>query len=343
MKLSSVILLFLIAIILSCKKEVPNPDNSLAQTLTYKTYTSNNSPLVNISTDNLKCLEIDDKNNVWIGTRDAVGLLKYTPSSDIWVNYDKADFGADIWAILDIDFSLDGTLWIGTNGGVFKYSNNSFTKVLIDSSGFPSSWVSTIHVDQQDRVWASLNGNLYKLENNKWSYLTEYDSLGYQIQDFKSDSQGNLWIGTFQGLIKFDGTSFNLMNHQAVSSKMNIYNINIDNEDGLIIGCNGGLFRFSEPHWSIIQPPVFQQPLWDIREWIVATIVTNDTSNIYGAWNVGLAIDNETKFNFLRGSEFQMDTNRFQINQLKYDNFENLWIGTRFGEVIVYNPSGLNF
>ncbi len=119
--------------------------------------------------------------------------------------------------------------------------------------------------------------------------------------------------------------------------------INIDNEDSLIIGCNGGLFRFSEPHWSIIQPPVFQQPLWDIREWIVATIVTNDTSNIYGAWNVGLAIDNETKFNFLRGSEFQMDTNRFQINQLKYDNFENLWIGTRFGEVIVYNPSGLNF
>ncbi|MGK0378268.1 MAG: ligand-binding sensor domain-containing protein [Patiriisocius sp.] len=58
---------------------------------------------------------------------------------------------------------------------------------------------------------------------------------------------------------------------------------------------------------------------------------------------MGLAIDNETKFNFLRGSEFQMDTNRFQINQLKYDNFENLWIGTRFGEVIVYNPSGLNF
>lgn len=333
--IKAITLFSLLVIISSCKKEESTPDEEIHQTTTFKKFT--------IASNNIQCLEVDSKNNIWIGTKDAVGLVKYNPFTDTWVTYNKSSFGNDIWAILDIDFSSDGTPWIGTNGGVYKYSNNSFSKVLIDSSGLPTSWVKTVHVDHQDRVWASLNDDLYKFENQKWSQLKDFSTLfNYQIQDLKSDSQGNLWIGAFQGLIKFDGSAFKSMDHQSVSSRMNIYNVNVDDEDSLIIGCNGGLYNFSEPNWFTIEPTGFEQPLWDDNRWIVSSIVTNDTSKIYGTWNMGLVIEHKNEFQFLRGSEFQIDSNKFQLDQLKYDNLGNLWMGTRFGEVVVYNPSGLN-
>lgn len=328
----------------SCKKEEPIPNEVINKTETYKKFTSENSPLIGVASDNLKCLEIDGDNNIWIGTRDAVGLLKYDPSNNSWVSYDSTHFGFDIWAILDIDFGLDGTLWIATNDGVFKHSDNNFSRVLIDSSGYPVSWVSTIHADHQGRIWASVNNDIYKCEDQNWVHLIQYDTLyNYQIQDIESDSQGNLWIGTFNGLIKFDGTTFELIDQQTITSQMNIHDINIDNEDELIIGCGEGLYIYYEPNWSVIEPTGFQQPLWDSYEWNVHSIVTNDTSKIYGTWNMGLAIHNQDELNFIRGSEFEIDTNYFQLTELKYDNQQNLWMGTRFGEVIVYNPSGLNF
>ena len=92
-----------------------------------------------------------------------------------------------------------------------------------------------------------------KIEGN----VTRFERLGVEhglsqgcVQSILQDRQGFLWIGTQDGLNKYDGYTFTVYRHdpsdQSSLSANIIYAILEDAEDALWLGTDRGLVRFDK-------------------------------------------------------------------------------------------------
>ena len=86
--------------------------------------------------------------------------------------------------------------------------------------------------------------NVYNINNSKLA--------GNFIHDIAEDKQGNKWIGTDNGVSKFDGTNwttFNTSNSGLVSN--NALRIKIDNKGNKWISTDKGICKFDDINWTI--------------------------------------------------------------------------------------------
>lgn len=311
--------------------------------VTYRVYNSSNSPINATTTDNLTCLKVDHQNTIWAGAKSGNQLVHFNKITGTWQVTNISVLGNNVWGVLDIDFDSNNNMWIGTNNGIFNLTNTGVWTSYFNLSNPPyQSWIRVVHIDKFNNVWCVNNGDLYKYDNQAWTHLAVFDSLfNYQVQKITSDSLGNLWIGCYGALIKYDGINFVKLDNPLENTTMNIFDINVLSSNNLWIGTLGGLHNLVNMTWNTVDTTPIVNPLWDDHNWTVSSIVTNNTIKLFGTWNTGLAIFDNQIFNFMRGSEFNIDTNKFQVNKLTFDNDGNLWIATRFGQVIVYNKTGL--
>ena len=101
------------------------------------------------------------------------------------------------------------------------------------------------------------------------------------------------------------------------------------------------MYYIVDNSWTTIKPHLALGITTDIENFSTRAITTNDTSMVFGTWNAGLGFKTGNNYSFLRGPEFGIDTVKFQVSELEYDLNGNLWIATRFGELIVYNENEL--
>lgn len=77
-------------------------------------------------------------------------------------------------------------------------------------------------------------------------------NFGKNVKDIKEDKDGNIWIGTNKGLIKYDGvtfTSFDKKNSEFKSDKVNCLHITPNNV--LWVGTSGdGIYSFDGTNWT---------------------------------------------------------------------------------------------
>lgn len=115
-----------------------------------------------------------------------------------------------------------GHIWIGTEGGgisIFNPKNESFYNLAAlapNLEGFSTAKISSLLIDNQNRIWAGTNGNgLFKISLD-FSKLSSPESYGEnltiqnivksnsgllddKIWNLYQDSSDNLWIGTLEG------------------------------------------------------------------------------------------------------------------------------------------------
>lgn len=119
------------------------------------------------------------------------------------------------FSITAITQSADGTVWLGTEGdGVFSYNERGGFVNYKVSDGLFSNYCYFIISDKNGNVWAGhKNGLSYKPANLK--YFRSYGkSDGLLFTDFNRNScfrdvSGNLWLGTSNGLIKYNAEGEN--------------------------------------------------------------------------------------------------------------------------------------
>lgn len=116
--------------------------------------------------------------------------------------------GLDV-QINKICLDSSGTLWLGTANGLYKENkNNTFDRIIPDkdiSSVFESSthdiWVAT-RLEGMYRI--SSDGNIKEFRHDP----ANSRSISHDhVRTFTEDRQGNIWIGTFDGLNKYDPVS----------------------------------------------------------------------------------------------------------------------------------------
>ena len=111
--------------------------------------------------------------------------------------------------VLDIYQARDGTLWVGTTGGLNKYVPASRTFIAFrEKDGLPNDFVYGILEDDQGHLWLSTNKGLSRFDPQTLTFKNYDRSDGLQGSEFNQwayfkNQEGVMFFGGVNGLNAF--------------------------------------------------------------------------------------------------------------------------------------------
>ncbi|MFN8291197.1 MAG: two-component regulator propeller domain-containing protein [Chitinophagaceae bacterium] len=170
------------------------------------------------------CSLKDSKGNIWFGT-ESRGVCKYDGKTFTWL--DNEELGLAVRSLFE---DRSGNIWIGNNGnGLFRYDGKdliNFTKEhKLENPDFPTTLrgkegtlarVWTITDDKKGVIWiGTIDAGLWKYDGKTLTNYTTKDGLvSNSILTVFCDKAGDLWIGTDNGISRYDGKTFSAFNGQ---------------------------------------------------------------------------------------------------------------------------------
>jgi hypothetical protein len=158
----------------------------------------------------ITCLEIDSKNNLWMGTTSG-GLHLYLPEKDTSVCYYSKinpDEGIDQAQIFDIAEGRDNTIWVGAQGLFFKKPDEKIFKQARLSTTKTEAEVFAILPEYDSIIWLLTNEGLlrYFPETNQTENYSPWVNLEFNENSASiiKTKDGKLAIGGEGGLVLFD-------------------------------------------------------------------------------------------------------------------------------------------
>lgn len=204
----------------------------------------------------------DSKKQMWFGT--STGLFCYN-SQDRKLkkyNFDKRNGESISNDIIRCAYEDSrGNLWFGTESGLNRFENStgSFTRFLHDPKSKNSLSHNTVWTitETENTLWVGTDNGLNKLslDNNGnplvWkAYYPEQDNKNTisnrSVRTFWKDKNGYIWIGTSNGLNKFDPKreTFLRFNESDGMANAYIYGVLGDNKGNLWLSTNHGISKF---------------------------------------------------------------------------------------------------
>ncbi|HTR80465.1 MAG TPA: two-component regulator propeller domain-containing protein [Bacteroidota bacterium] len=94
----------------------------------------------------------------------------------------------------------DGSMWIGTQAGLFHYRLGQLTHYTT-SDGLPNNWIRTIYQDSSGTLWIGTDGGLAEKANDHFFSYTEKDGLqSNTIHIVLEDDSSRLWMSSNKGI-----------------------------------------------------------------------------------------------------------------------------------------------
>mgnify|MGYP005676933725 FL=1 len=168
----------------------------------------------------------DSKGYIWIGYME-VGLVKWKDGKVISHYTKKEGLPSNFVNALDEDDK--GNIVIGTNSGLSIFNGEEFKNYDFDSgigNGFitdvkavgKSIWIGC-GTSSGVGNWMTIGGGLSIFNGNKFksfdlSKFTDFNHRASWVNSIEKDKNGNVWIGTLGGLLKYDGSQFTLINER---------------------------------------------------------------------------------------------------------------------------------
>lgn len=149
-----------------------------------------------LPSDKVYCVRIDG-DKVYAGTHD--GLAVY--ENNIWKTYTTKD-GLPHNGIVSVDVSeLTGDVWIGTLGGLSRWSGGKFENFTQFNSGMPNDLVYCVICDNKD-VWVATGGGAghYNTFTREWEIFTEMNAPMHEPWTYGvSAGDGKIFIAAWGG------------------------------------------------------------------------------------------------------------------------------------------------
>lgn len=177
---------------------------------------------------------------ILFGTKDGLSVFKNDEFNTI------KDFGFRHKYILSLYQDSKKNVWIGTNEGVFRYTNGIITPVNVTNKFRQEGLqflINCIVEDKNGSIWFGTENGLIELDKHGGCTLLN-DKNKFQNVNVLSatiDNNHNLWFGTSEGLFHYDYVSFNKISQKNGLSSNNVLFLQTDNLSRLIIGLNTGL------------------------------------------------------------------------------------------------------
>ena len=196
-------------------------------------------------------------NEVWIATDNGLNLYDKNTGAFKSYNNENSILNNEIRALF---IGKDGLLWIGTKGGLYTFDRKdkfrSYNQML-EESGIYEKNISSIYEDNDGEIWLSVGneGGIVRY-NRKTGDIKQYVSNGKDInslsfntvRSISQDSSGAIWIGTQNGLNKFDKDKeiFTTYTYEDGLSNNFVYGVVVDNNDNIWASTNYGLSMYDQ-------------------------------------------------------------------------------------------------
>ncbi len=226
-------------------------------------YRNENGNRNSLSSNVVKSLTEDKEGNIWIGTSGG-GLNFLNLHSNNFRRFDLRELTNGTKGnnfVQSLSFDGKNNLWIGTFSGVIIFNPSSgkadLLKAKLNGKLVPINFsVESIFIDENKIYFGTAGYGLFVF--NRTNKQMEKIDLGppetvNYILTILNDSENNLWIGTFGGLLKIDSKgrkNFFRYNEKIKSSLSNNYVFSIleDKKGTLWIGTSNGLNKFNKVH-----------------------------------------------------------------------------------------------
>lgn len=190
----------------------------------------------------IESLTVDRSDVLWIGGMGA-GLLRYREE-----RFDRPQASVidpRLQAIRKTALAPDGSLWIGSQSGLFHVSADGrllkrFEKELLSPS------VVTVVVGRNGTVWGGTAAGLVSVDRFGVHTFGKADGMpAGGIRSLLEDRRGTLWIGTERGLYSLRGGRFE--RQAAVLRQSVITALGSDSQAHLWVGTPNGVWRLDAP------------------------------------------------------------------------------------------------
>jgi ligand-binding sensor domain-containing protein/class 3 adenylate cyclase/predicted metal-dependent HD superfamily phosphohydrolase len=214
--------------------------------------------------NNVRSLLVDSRGNLWVGTA-GNGLSVFNAKEESFTTFRASRKGLSDNIILSLAEADDNSIWIGTSNGLNKMtmasedvtfqafysdslrplalSHNIINKVYINKEGI---WIGTGGKGIDKLVFNEGKAEFYNYQHNE---SIENSLLNNIIYDIYEDRSGSVWVGTREGIGKFDpskqgfGHITREINNPNSLNDKNIWFINQDKRGILWIGTREGVTR----------------------------------------------------------------------------------------------------
>lgn len=299
-----------------------------------------------ISDHNIHSIFLDSKKNIWVGTEDGLNAYDYNTKTFEKYLYDKKNIEQfNSVGIMSIAENADNEIIVGTKSGVRIVDKNfkGFKNINSDDkSTINNATINTIYKDKNNDLWiGTLNDGILKLNyETKAVEIIKFDNETENVvaKSMVEDFNGNIWIGTTQGLIKYSEDSIVKYLNRAndVKSLVNDFVLKVyKDKTGLIwIGTYNGISRINTDQ-KFINYQKIPGELNSLSGESVSGIYEDAQGNLWiGTSNDGLNMLNRKTDTFIHYKNDPNDENTIasdRIRQVTGDLDGNIWIGTSEG------------
>lgn len=201
------------------------------------------SPYPVSATGAIRALHYDRENNLWIGTANR-GVLRV--SGDSVNNYSKAEGLPELF-INSIFADSRGDLWVGTSGGLCRWTGEQFTTEL-NMEGRSYETILSLAEDAEGTLWIGTKEGLHQLSVRHFQSYSMREGLARNnVMSVSGDARNDLWFATWGGGLGrwHNGkiSSYRSENSPLHDVLLSLYQTK---DESLWIGADfdGGLFQF---------------------------------------------------------------------------------------------------
>jgi len=167
---------------------------------TWTTFTSDSG----LASNNVRCMLEDASGGLWFGT-DA-GVSRYDREASSWKTF-TSDSGLASNHVSSILEDRSGNLWFGTDDGLSRYDRtaSAWRTFRLDDVP-PGNFFFSMLVDQRGDLWLRplFAAGVRRFDGSSWTRFFP----GTVVQSMLQDRSGNLWFGTQDGAVRYDGATW---------------------------------------------------------------------------------------------------------------------------------------
>jgi signal transduction histidine kinase/ligand-binding sensor domain-containing protein len=192
----------------------------------------------------------DYKGVLWFGSGDGLRRMKIsqtarakpqilTPNPDESFDHFTVKNGLPGDDVKVLHFDRNGTLWIGTTGGLAKFENEQIT-AFTEKDGLSGNHIRSIYEDANGVLWfGTFDNGLTRLKDGKFTAIRVKDGLfdqgAFQILE---DDFGRFWISSNRGIYRINKQELNDFADGRITS---VTSVAYGAKDGMTDAeCNGG-------------------------------------------------------------------------------------------------------
>ena len=324
---------------------------------TIKRYRNEKEHAQLFTSNNISCIADDRSNNLWIGTDRGINKLSLITGE--CHQYSLTDYENSNY-ITNILFTREGTIWVGTKGGLYLYEPTTDSFVMYcdqrGNSKVPHCSITSLIEDHKGYIWiGTWDKGLYRYTPNTREFyeLPKFNDIN-SAHVIYENADKELWVGTWgKGLYHIynphdTNSPLQFVNYMqgncAELPSDYIYSITSDPYTGMLwIGTSKGL-------------SFCQSNSGNVRFYTLPQTATT-THEIFGRGASYLTCDRNGRV-WLNASLYGIVsatarprrlvshklphpfTNNYNISALAYDKEDNLWIGIANHGVIRVESDG---